>query len=284
LINSKTEEELLKFDSNGMEQYIKELQATRTLSPHEEKEVKRVRRLIKNREYAQSSRDKRKVYVDELEKQISDINAEKAILQQRVNQLEMENKSLKFHMAKMLRGDPDSLIAIKQKTRSAINSFTKTTATTALFVLVFSFALFSLGSDSYFSSTGIKSANQSPFPDFANTNDVGKISGHQSIPHRRVLLTSEPILPENMPEPTLIHKITPMVIQRFLAKYNLLVLPPETTMADSLSSKDSFSEEPLTSEALKPFDLASNTLEKQCNSEDKQTETITNDTESKTQA
>lgn len=61
------EEELLKLDSQQVEQYLKTLTEYRTLSADEEKELKKLRRLIKNREYAQSSRNKRKQYIEEME-------------------------------------------------------------------------------------------------------------------------------------------------------------------------------------------------------------------------
>jgi hypothetical protein len=79
--------------------------------------VANVDRLIKNREYAQSSRNKKKEFVQELEKKISDLTNEKAALQQRVNVLEMENKTLKFHMAKAIRGDSDNFVSRQKSSK-----------------------------------------------------------------------------------------------------------------------------------------------------------------------
>lgn len=131
-----SEEEMLKFTGEEMEEYIRTLSSTRTLSPAEEKELKRVRRLVKNREYAQSSRDKRKQHMEEVEEQLQGVAQEKATLQQRVNELELENKALKFHLAKILassRPSPSSPKSTSVPTKAAAVSF---------FVLLFSFGLF----------------------------------------------------------------------------------------------------------------------------------------------
>jgi regulator of replication initiation timing len=64
-------------------------------------------RLIKNREYAQKGRDKQKERIKELELKVSELTQENKALQ-------VENKTLKYHLAKVLRGDSDSL-ALKYK-------------------------------------------------------------------------------------------------------------------------------------------------------------------------
>jgi len=76
-----TREQLLNFSSKDLEDYVQKLQNTRKLTQEEQKELKKQRRIIKNREYAQLSRKKKKGYVNELEA--------------RVQELEKENKELK---------------------------------------------------------------------------------------------------------------------------------------------------------------------------------------------
>jgi uncharacterized coiled-coil DUF342 family protein len=54
--------------------------------------------LIKNRESAQASRERKKHYVDELEEQIGALKSDNSKLMQEVNQLKSENKELKEQM------------------------------------------------------------------------------------------------------------------------------------------------------------------------------------------
>jgi hypothetical protein len=82
-------EKLLVMSSAELEQRVEQLSCLRPLTPTELKEVKRQMRLVKNREYAQSSRIKKKQHVEKLQE-------ENAVLQERVQQLEDENRELKM--------------------------------------------------------------------------------------------------------------------------------------------------------------------------------------------
>lgn len=150
-----SEVELLKFDSNQMESYIKSVSSAKHVTPSQLKELKRVRRLIKNREYAQSSRNKKKQYVEEIEKKLQDSNAENSQLQQKLIQLEMENKALKLQLTKIgtaIKQDPEILqrmqrIAGKKapstpSTSTGSNKKFTATVSASLFVILFSFGLF----------------------------------------------------------------------------------------------------------------------------------------------
>jgi hypothetical protein len=81
-------ENLLVMSSIELENRVEKLTSLRPLSPAELKEVKRQMRLVKNREYAQSSRIKKKLHTEELQE-------ENAVLKDRVQQLEEENRQLK---------------------------------------------------------------------------------------------------------------------------------------------------------------------------------------------
>jgi len=118
----------------------------RALSPEEERHVKRQRRLIKNRESAQKSRTRRKLYIDELEQKISDLVAQN-------EQLAKENKTLKDEVS-TLRGTfkPDqsqtlSLQPVKQlqydrkQLQPSVSANAKT-AGLCLLIMLFSFGLF----------------------------------------------------------------------------------------------------------------------------------------------
>jgi len=143
-------EELLKLDSNEIEEYIKNISNTRSLAPSEEKELKRVRRLIKNREYAQSSRNKKKQYMEEMEKKISDIAEGKTLLQKRVEELEQENKVLKSQLSKIgaaMKRDPSLLERLKEVTRPVSSNKSRSgpqvlKTGVVLFMVALSFGLF----------------------------------------------------------------------------------------------------------------------------------------------
>jgi len=81
--------DLLTMTSKELEAQIKRLTALRSLTSAEQREIKRQRRLIKNREYAQTSRVKKKQFVEEL-------RIENKILRDRIQALEQENYILRF--------------------------------------------------------------------------------------------------------------------------------------------------------------------------------------------
>jgi len=65
------------------------LSSIRSLTSAEQREIKRQRRLIKNREYAQTSRVKKKQFIEEL-------RIENKLLKDRIKMLEQENHFLRF--------------------------------------------------------------------------------------------------------------------------------------------------------------------------------------------
>lgn len=91
---SLSREDLLKLSSKGLEEYAQSLAATRPLTVEEEKLLKRQRRLIKNRESAQLSRQRKKIYIEDLERQVSALTAENINLSKKVTSLSVNNHSL----------------------------------------------------------------------------------------------------------------------------------------------------------------------------------------------
>lgn len=90
-----TQDEMILLSGTEVEVYITALKAYRQLSQQDEKVLRTVRRLIKNREYAQSSRDKKKGFVQnlqnrvsELEAEVSHLNHKNAVLQAKLAQIE----------------------------------------------------------------------------------------------------------------------------------------------------------------------------------------------------
>lgn len=71
------------------------LEAHKQISPEEERELKKQKRLIKNRESAQKSRQRRKAYIEELESKV-------AVLAGQSEHLAQENKVLKEDIAYLL--------------------------------------------------------------------------------------------------------------------------------------------------------------------------------------
>jgi cell division protein FtsB len=107
-------DDLLKYTSQEYDDHIKRISQKRPLTEKEHKESKKQRRLIKNREYAQISRNKKKTEYTQLSVQIDQLNAENSELKERVDHLETENKRLKDENRKLLELQTNShtLLAI----------------------------------------------------------------------------------------------------------------------------------------------------------------------------
>lgn len=88
-------EELLTLTSAQYEAVIAQVRSTRELTAAEKRDVKRQRRLIKNRESAQASRQRKKTYVEELEKRLAEISSENAMLRQTTLIVQNENSMLR---------------------------------------------------------------------------------------------------------------------------------------------------------------------------------------------
>lgn len=160
-----TREELLKMNSKEIESYMQKIASVKHLTIAQDKELKKIRRLIKNREYAASSRMKKKNYVDDVEKQLSDARNESRELRDKVQSLEVENKTLKYQLAQIgaaMKKDPELMTRLKQAASSTSLSSTPSTSTTTstssnggpvakklktsvvptLFIMFFSFVIF----------------------------------------------------------------------------------------------------------------------------------------------
>eukprot|EP01103_Thecamoeba_quadrilineata_P016455 TRINITY_DN5507_c0_g1_i1.p1 TRINITY_DN5507_c0_g1~~TRINITY_DN5507_c0_g1_i1.p1 ORF type:complete len:489 (-),score=140.68 TRINITY_DN5507_c0_g1_i1:10-1476(-) len=173
-------EKLLTLSSKDLEEYAANLAAIRPLTPEEEKDIKRQRRLIKNRESAQASRCRRKSHMDELEQHINDLNSDKHNMSERISQLEIENKSLKQQVLQL------QFALNNKETRQSITHFKSQSnnvpaAGICLLVVLFTFGMF-------FQSNPNMQA--SPFMDLllSNTNNLPT---HPALTHEINSLSNE---------------------------------------------------------------------------------------------
>jgi len=97
-----TRDQLLSFTSDDIDEFEREITSKRSLTPAERKEMKRQRRLIKNRESAQQSRQRKKGRVDELEHVVEELNGVNKSLNEKLNNLEAESTILRAEVAQLV--------------------------------------------------------------------------------------------------------------------------------------------------------------------------------------
>jgi len=132
-------EELLNISSAELESRIAVITSQRKLTAAELKEVKRQKRLVKNREYSQHSRAKKKVRMQELETTVEQLTEENKLLKQdnyslqsRVNLLEEELKKY----------DPNFSTTIQSGGEYQPNNwFPQNVYPAVFFIILFSFAI-----------------------------------------------------------------------------------------------------------------------------------------------
>lgn len=113
------------------------------LTKAEERTLKRVRRKIRNKQSAQESRKKKKVYVDGLENRVAVCSAQNQELQKKVEMLQKQNMSLIEQLRKL-------------QTLVKMSTMKTTTTTTCIMVFLLSFCLIIFPSVNPFGSSGQK--------------------------------------------------------------------------------------------------------------------------------
>jgi hypothetical protein len=92
---SLTREDLLKLSSETLDTLAQTLASTRPLTDEERKQLKKQKRLIKNRESAQLSRQRKKVYLEDLEVKVSRLTEENDEIRRSLSSLSEENRRVK---------------------------------------------------------------------------------------------------------------------------------------------------------------------------------------------
>eukprot|EP01117_Protostelium_nocturnum_P002144 TRINITY_DN12787_c0_g1_i2.p1 TRINITY_DN12787_c0_g1~~TRINITY_DN12787_c0_g1_i2.p1 ORF type:complete len:462 (-),score=236.48 TRINITY_DN12787_c0_g1_i2:205-1590(-) len=113
-----SQEQILALTSNEIEVYIKNVRMYKNPTQAQERELKRIRRLIKNREYAQNSRDKKRNHLESVEEQMGHVQQENSVLRQRINQLETENARVTGILSRLqgaIRKDPVIVARLKSQ-------------------------------------------------------------------------------------------------------------------------------------------------------------------------
>lgn len=102
-----TEEEVRLMKKEGVP-----IPAQLPLTKHEERELKKIRRKIRNKQSAQDSRKRKKEYVDGLESKVKQCSQQNVALQKKVETLERQNSSLLVQLRRLqsqLSGQPNGL-------------------------------------------------------------------------------------------------------------------------------------------------------------------------------
>jgi regulator of replication initiation timing len=120
-----TREQLLVMTSQEFEDRVRLLQSMRPLTLAEEEETKRQRKLIKNREYAQTSRIKKRETLSSLQVQLTAVNTENHILKshitnltQQVQYLQVENHQLRMLLSSYSLSPPSNMVVPTVSTQS----------------------------------------------------------------------------------------------------------------------------------------------------------------------
>eukprot|EP00727_Mastigamoeba_balamuthi_P009879 m51a1_g5513 putative basic-leucine zipper transcription factor (599) ;mRNA; r:391788-394181 len=94
---------LLRMSSCEVQNYMHQLSESRTLTAPEERELKRLKRLVKNRESAQLSRQRKRDYVDKLEAAIRELSAENHNTKYELSRSRAETEALRENVRRLTR-------------------------------------------------------------------------------------------------------------------------------------------------------------------------------------
>jgi len=122
-------ETLLSMTSKDLEAHVRKIIKGRSITADEQKELRWQRRLVKNRESAQASRNRKKSRIEELEGQASVILHEQAKLRESIVSFEAANRSLKeevVNLMNLIRSTPrlnalwNNMYLLKKRTEAKL--------------------------------------------------------------------------------------------------------------------------------------------------------------------
>jgi len=134
-------DKLSAMSSQKLEEYAQNLAELRPLTSEEEKQLKRQKRLIKNRESAQLSRQRKKHYVEELEAQVKALTAENLQMQAQMQQINTKNQQLESQVLYWRGLSQQEQLAVAEDSK-LFNSKNTAKAGLCVLVILFSFGLF----------------------------------------------------------------------------------------------------------------------------------------------
>jgi len=185
--------------SEDFESNVARLSALRPLTAAEKNLIKRQRRLIKNRESAQASRQRKKSRVDELERKVNDLANENSVLKENVSALSTENAQLKsevgFLQAVVNKSGITNMFSLSPTNYTSNFGGKQQNGIPpglVLMVVLFSFGLFfgsTVGPKSGFTNMGKNSPRIFHHEEFESTssgNDLLNILSEQEIPVHRL--------------------------------------------------------------------------------------------------
>eukprot|EP01114_Cavostelium_apophysatum_P004938 TRINITY_DN1541_c0_g1_i1.p1 TRINITY_DN1541_c0_g1~~TRINITY_DN1541_c0_g1_i1.p1 ORF type:complete len:514 (-),score=122.51 TRINITY_DN1541_c0_g1_i1:238-1779(-) len=134
-------EELMKLSGKGLETQ-QNVASGRPASVDEERQLKRQRRLIKNRESAQLSRLRKKVYIEELERKVNQITTENENMAKQLHSVNVDKKKLQDEVAYLTNIIKQSPALSQQlSARKPVSARNAKAAGICLLVVLFSFGL-----------------------------------------------------------------------------------------------------------------------------------------------
>lgn len=142
-----TREQLLQLSSKGLDDYARKLAQARPLTAAEEKQLKKQRRLIKNRESAQLSRQRKKKYIEGLEMKVNELSTENEKLRSLVETLSRDNTNLRTevtHLNQVIatNSSGEKPVLTNTKTKLIPKNLTRNIkAGVTMFLVLFSFGL-----------------------------------------------------------------------------------------------------------------------------------------------
>lgn len=131
-------EKLLVLSSNELDQVAEKFKSERPLTPQEAEELRRQRRLIKNRESAAQSRQRKKDLMEQLQQKLDEVQQENTSLKQLVQDLQKENACLKQNQARSyeMGKNPCNMPDQPQQLSQATNTTKRTGITLLVYLLL----------------------------------------------------------------------------------------------------------------------------------------------------